>query len=68
MNILCYLNCRYFNFEIVKCEGSLVQSSLQVDQRAGVFVCNNVIRTNEPATFNARFFFSSIRAFERIRD
>ena len=47
---------------------SLAQSSLQVDQRVGVFVCNNAIRTNEPATFNARFFFSSIRAFERIRD
>ena len=47
---------------------SLAQSSLQVDQRVGVFVCNNAIQTNEPATFNARFFFSSIRAFERIRD
>lgn len=56
MKILCYLNGRYFNFEIVKSGGSFVQSSLQVDQRAGVFVCNNVIRTNEPATFNARFF------------
>lgn len=56
MKILCYLNGRYFNFEIVKSGGSFVQSSLQVDQRAGVFVCNNVIRTNKPATFNARFF------------
>lgn len=68
MKILCYLNGRYFNFEIVKSGGSFVQSNLQVDQRAGVFVCNNVIRTNEAATFNARFFFGSIRAFERIRD